>query len=454
MFGSAEEQQKLEREVVWLKERLDGERRTAQAQRAADLRELAGAQARGAELASERDRLRAELATERGRGDEYLTRAVSATERFAELERRCAELERRCAASESAARTREEELAAARRSLAEERALGATLKAERDEALRRCVSLSSELAAAHASLKAAEARGDDAAAAARARAEELEAALAASLERVAKLESAAAERADQKTDALRSKTEVHLETLREKLGVKAASPTSTEVKLEEPSEERPAAPSTQSTEPAAEPTAPPTFDEDAAKKAAKKLKVAELRAALEAAGADTEGLKAALVERLVEVQRAAAGATARAPERAAGADAAGDVDVAPAPAPVSTPLSKSARKRRRKKLLQRQLRASAQDRTLKGLASMLYEAVDAEEILRGNIKDLQRDLDSDVSLRELYERAYRPESTLKLSLKEKKAVRAFQVKRLAHGAMAVLRAEVDRCAEARRENDA
>jgi hypothetical protein len=34
--------------------------------------------------------------------------------------------------------------------------------------------------------------------------------------------------------------------------------------------------------------------------------VPKLRAALEAAGADTKGLKAALVERLVEVKRAAA----------------------------------------------------------------------------------------------------------------------------------------------------
>ena len=41
------------------------------------------------------------------------------------------------------------------------------------------------------------------------------------------------------------------------------------------------------------------FDEAAATRDAKKLKVAELRAALEAAGADTKGLKAELVERLV-----------------------------------------------------------------------------------------------------------------------------------------------------------
>ena len=44
----------------------------------------------------------------------------------------------------------------------------------------------------------------------------------------------------------------------------------------------------------------------AAAREAKKLKVTELRAALEAAGADTKGLKAALVERLVGVKRAAA----------------------------------------------------------------------------------------------------------------------------------------------------
>ena len=47
------------------------------------------------------------------------------------------------------------------------------------------------------------------------------------------------------------------------------------------------------------------FDEAAATRDAKKLKVAALRAALEAAGADTEGLKAELVERLVAARRAA-----------------------------------------------------------------------------------------------------------------------------------------------------
>ena len=56
----------------------------------------------------------------------------------------------------------------------------------------------------------------------------------------------------------------------------------------------------------AAPEAEEGFDEAAATRQAKKMKVAELRAALEAAGADTKGLKAALVERLVGVQRAAA----------------------------------------------------------------------------------------------------------------------------------------------------
>ena len=47
------------------------------------------------------------------------------------------------------------------------------------------------------------------------------------------------------------------------------------------------------------------FDEAAATRDAKKLNVADVRAALEAAGADTEGLKAELVERLVAARRAA-----------------------------------------------------------------------------------------------------------------------------------------------------
>ena len=49
------------------------------------------------------------------------------------------------------------------------------------------------------------------------------------------------------------------------------------------------------------------FDADAATRAAKKLRVAELRAALDAAGADSKGLKPALVDRLVEVRRRASG---------------------------------------------------------------------------------------------------------------------------------------------------
>ncbi len=46
------------------------------------------------------------------------------------------------------------------------------------------------------------------------------------------------------------------------------------------------------------------FDGAAATRKAKRLKVAELRAALEAAGASTEGTKPVLVERLVAAQRA------------------------------------------------------------------------------------------------------------------------------------------------------
>ena len=54
-------------------------------------------------------------------------------------------------------------------------------------------------------------------------------------------------------------------------------------------------------------TAPAAFDEEDAMRLAKRMKVEELRAALEAAGAeDTEGTKPALVERLVAAQRAAA----------------------------------------------------------------------------------------------------------------------------------------------------
>ena len=55
-----------------------------------------------------------------------------------------------------------------------------------------------------------------------------------------------------------------------------------------------------------ETTAAPAFDEAAVTRDAKKLTVPKLQAALAAVGADTQGLKAALVERLVATQRAAA----------------------------------------------------------------------------------------------------------------------------------------------------
>ena len=53
-------------------------------------------------------------------------------------------------------------------------------------------------------------------------------------------------------------------------------------------------------------SAEPAFDVVAETKAAKKLTVVKLRKALEAAGADTKGLKAVLVARLVEVEWATA----------------------------------------------------------------------------------------------------------------------------------------------------
>ena len=56
--------------------------------------------------------------------------------------------------------------------------------------------------------------------------------------------------------------------------------------------------------PAPAPAPEPAFDGAAATRKAKRLKVAELRAALEAAGASTEGTKPVLVERLVATQRA------------------------------------------------------------------------------------------------------------------------------------------------------
>jgi len=73
---------------------------------------------------------------------------------------------------------------------------------------------------------------------------------------------------------------------------------------------------------------PAPFDESHNQKVAKRMKVVELRAALEAAGADTKGLKAALVTRLVGVRRAAAAAALILARRAA---------AVPAPAPAPTP---------------------------------------------------------------------------------------------------------------------
>ena len=73
---------------------------------------------------------------------------------------------------------------------------------------------------------------------------------------------------------------------------------------------------------------PAPFDESYNQKVAKRMKVVELRAALEVAGADTKGLKAALVTRLVGVRRAAAAAALILARRAA---------AAPAPAPAPTP---------------------------------------------------------------------------------------------------------------------
>ena len=69
--------------------------------------------------------------------------------------------------------------------------------------------------------------------------------------------------------------------------------------------------------------APAAFDEEDATRLAKRMKVEELRAALEAAGAeDTEGTKPVLVERLVAAQRAAAAPQAEAPAPAEAFDAA------------------------------------------------------------------------------------------------------------------------------------
>ena len=69
--------------------------------------------------------------------------------------------------------------------------------------------------------------------------------------------------------------------------------------------------------------APAAFDEEDATRLAKRMKVEELRAALEAAGVeDAEGTKPVLVERLVAAQRAAAAPQAEAPAPAEAFDAA------------------------------------------------------------------------------------------------------------------------------------
>jgi len=66
----------------------------------------------------------------------------------------------------------------------------------------------------------------------------------------------------------------------------------------------PAAPLAPAAAPSPAPAAPvEEFDGAAATRKAKRLKVAELRAALKAAGASTEGTKPVLVERLVAHQR-------------------------------------------------------------------------------------------------------------------------------------------------------
>ena len=127
---------------------------------------------------------------------------------------------------------------------------------------------------------------------------------------------------------------------------------------------------------AAEPAAPeasdameaePAFDEASATKAAKKLKVAELRAALEAAGADTKGLKAALVERLVGVQRAAAGgAPPAAPEASDATEAAPEAEEG---------FDEAAATRQAKKMKVAELRAAleAAGADTKGLKAALVE---------------------------------------------------------------------------------
>ena len=122
----------------------------------------------------------------------------------------------------------------------------------------------------------------------------------------------------------------------------------------------PAAPDAMDAEPAA-------FDEAEATKAAKKLKVVELRAALETAGADTKGLKAALVERLVGVQRAAAGgAPPAAPEASDATEAAPEAEEG---------FDEAAATRQAKKMKVAELRAAleAAGADTKGLKAALVE---------------------------------------------------------------------------------
>ena len=109
------------------------------------------------------------------------------------------------------------------------------------------------------------------------------------------------------------------------------------------------------------------FDEAAATREAKKLKVTELRAALEAAGADTKGLKAALVERLVGVQRAAAGgAPPAAPEASDATEAAPEAEEG---------FDEAAATRQAKKMKVAELRAAleAAGADTKGLKAALVE---------------------------------------------------------------------------------
>jgi exodeoxyribonuclease III len=84
------------------------------------------------------------------------------------------------------------------------------------------------------------------------------------------------------------------------------------------------------------------FDEAAATRDAKRLKVAELRSALEAAGADTKGLKAELVERLVAAARDGSAEVPPAPSSAKKAKSPTKPESAEAaPAPPSAKKAKS-----------------------------------------------------------------------------------------------------------------